>query len=351
VVDRQYLLVVENSLLGHALKQQLVRQFALDVIEEFNLQSLSRSVLVFQTDHDSRTLLNELRSRKGVLGAQADYIYRVQTDHQAEDSSEPMEDLQSLARHLDLAGLHRRSHDRDPLVAVIDTGIQADHPDFAGAAIETLNLFSEDSYHAEIHGTAVTGIIAAQKNNRGIIGLAPRARILALRACRQLQARHPAAECFSRTIARGLDQAISRQAQLVNISVGTPGADPLIASLLDVAGQNGLRVVAAAGNETSQEQLWFPASHGSVIAVAGHDADRYWPNARVAQQANMLAPGDQIFTTVPDGRYNFLNGSSMSAAIATGLLSLANEDARPAEGAEAFCTWVNRLLGEAACRP
>ena len=348
-VDKEFLLVFENTLLGHALKRRLIRDYRLDVIEEFDLDSLQRSVLVFQTDRDASSLLNELRATRGVIGAQPNYIYR--SLQQSADAAEPLQPMQKLASQLELAKMQGVGATRKPLIAVIDSGVEVDHPDLQGADITPLNFLKGDEYRGEIHGTAVTGIIVAQRNGEGIIGLAPASRILALRACRQLQAERSAAECFSHSVARAVDRALLDQAELVNFSFGTPGGDPLISSLLDAGRQQSMVFVAAAGNDLRQQELAFPASHPAVLAVAGRDDDRDFPNAQLVAAAQLSAPADQIFTTVSGGRYNFLNGTSMSTAIATGVLALAPPGRPSLPKGETFCDWINRVFGVGSCGP
>ena len=352
VVDHQFLLIVDDSLLGNSLKLKLIDEYQLDVIDEFSLSSLKQAVVVFQTQRESTQLINELLRRPGVIGAQPDYIYRTDA---TPTTQEPLQDLVSLSQQIDYPTLHQSLSGDGSRIAIIDSGVQLDHPDLQSARISSENFIRDEQYQAEIHGTAVTGIIAAQANGFGIVGLAPKASILALRACRQLQAGNAAAECYSSSLSRALDKAISVNMQLVNFSFGTPAADPIMSNLIQYATTQGMILIASAGNDKNQQQLSFPASHSAVISVAGMDGARHYPSQLVADQADLLAPAEQIFSTVSNGRHNFLNGTSMSSAIVSGIVALALPQS--SEGAlilkpeqREFCSWVNQLLKTDSCK-
>ncbi len=352
VVDHQFLLIVDDSLLGNSLKLKLIDEYQLDVIEQFSLSSLKQAVVVFQTQRESTQLINDLLRRPGVIGAQPDYIYRTDA---GPATAEPLQDLVSLSQLMDYPLLHQTLTGDGSRIAIIDTGVQLDHPDLKAAQITSANFIRDEEYRAEIHGTAVTGIIAAQTNDFGIDGLAPRTSILALRACRQLQAGAEAAECYSSTLARAQDKAINEQVQLVNFSFGTPAADPLMSNLIQYASTQGMILIASAGNDRNQQQLSFPASHSEVISVAGMDGQRPFPSQLLADKADLLAPAEQIFSTVSGGRHNFLNGTSMSSAIVSGIIALAlpqsSEHALTLKPQQReFCSWVNQLLKTDSCK-
>lgn len=355
VIDHQFLLIVDDSLLGNSLKQSIIEQYQLDVIEEFPLTSLTQSVTVFQTQIESSQLLNELKQLKGVIGAQPDYIYRTTATAQSTFSDlEPLQDLQILSGLIDFKRLHQQMTGKDSRLAIIDSGVDTSHPDLFDAKITTENMILNENYQPEIHGTAITGIIAAQQNSVGIIGLAPQTNILALRACRQLQSGSSDSECFSSSFAKALDRANDQQVQITNFSFGTPATDPVISHLLNQSHDQGMLLLASAGNDQRQQALSFPSSHPHVLSVAGIDGDQFFPSEQLAQQANILAPSEQIFSTFPGGKHNFLNGTSMSSAIVAGIMSLAIQNRTPAEinpkfNGKDFCKWVNDILKIMVC--
>jgi hypothetical protein len=219
------------------------------------------------------------------------------------DGHDPLYPAQPGALLWHLAELHRVSTGRGVRVAVVDSGVELDHPDLAGQ-IESAENFVPGAYVAEAHGTAVAAIIAARAGNGvGIEGVAPGARLLALRACWQEEG---ATLCSSFTLGKALNFALLHQARVINLSLGGP-PDRLLARLLDAALAGGAAVVAAVDPAGGS----FPASHPGVIAVADSPAGDA-----------LVAPGRDIPSAAPGGRWDLLSGSSYSAAHVSGLLAL-----------------------------
>jgi subtilisin family serine protease len=224
---------------------------------------------------------------------------------------DPLYPLQPATTAWHLSDLHRLSTGRQVLIAEIDSGVEANHPDLAGQLQATENLVAGSNYAAELHGTAVAGIVAAVADNRaGIAGVAPGAKLLALRACWQ---RGDAAECSSFTLARALQLALDRGVQVVNLSVTGP-PDRLLSRLLDVALVRGITIVTAIDPDAAHGG--FPASHPGVLAIAADD---------MKNPAGLLAPGRDVPTTLPGGRWGFVSGSSFAAAHVSGLVALVLE--------------------------
>ena len=135
---------------------------------------------------------------------------------------DPLFSLQPAAREWQLDELHAAATGRDVRVAVIDSGVQLDHPDLAGQVMASANFVGDPDARAEIHGTAVAGIIAARADNHvGIAGVAPRARLLAL-ARLLAAARRRDTSCTTPEPGTALHAAIERGAQVINLSLGGP---------------------------------------------------------------------------------------------------------------------------------
>ena len=140
---------------------------------------------------------------------------------------------QPAAHQWQLADLHRIATGRGVKVAVIDSGIEASHPDLAGQLIVNRNFVAGQSKCAEDHGTGVAGIIAAKADNGiGIAGVAPDARLLGLRAC--WQQRTTATVCDGLSLAKALYFAVEQHADVINLSLSGPD-DRLLRDALDVA--------------------------------------------------------------------------------------------------------------------
>jgi len=237
--------------------------------------------------------------------------------------NDPLFALQPAASAWHLAEVHAVTTGRHVSIAQLDTGVELTHPDLAGQISIAENFVDASPYAAEGHGTAVAGIIAARADNGiGIVGIAPEARLMALRACWQVDA---AAACNSFTLAKAFQFALERGARVINLSVTGP-EDKLLHSLLDAALVRGVIVVGAVDPLTVGGG--FPASHPGVIAVAAEGA----PDAGDPAQA-VSAPGREVPTTLPVDRWGFVDGTSFAAAHVSGLIALLQQVA-PSLGPE-----------------
>ncbi|MEO5882048.1 MAG: S8 family serine peptidase [Caldimonas sp.] len=227
---------------------------------------------------------------------------------------DPLFTLQPAAAAWHLADLHAAATGRDVRIAVIDSGVQLDHPDLAGQVESSANLVADRPWAGEIHGTAVAGIIAARADNRiGIVGVAPRARLLALRSCNQQAAADTS--CTTLGLALALGTAIERGAQIINLSLGGP-PDRLVRRLVDAALARRIAVVVAV--DRSAERGGFPAGLEGVVAAIDEPAPS-------APPGTLVAPGRDVPTTVPPSRWATVSGASYAAAHVSGLLALVIE--------------------------
>jgi hypothetical protein len=224
---------------------------------------------------------------------------------------DPLFTLQPAAREWRLSELHARATGRDVRIAIIDSSVQLDHPDLLGQIVENTNFVADRVAVVETHGTAVAGIIAAKSDNHlGIVGIAPKSRLLALRGC--WQAASADTLCTTLSLALALHMAIDHDARIINMSLGGP-PDRLIRQLIDAALARGIFVVAAANR--SAPNGGFPAEVRGVVAVV----DRPMANAPAG---TIVAPGTDVPTTVPGSKWATVSGASYAAAHVSGLLAL-----------------------------
>jgi hypothetical protein len=346
-VPGQILLVTEGSQKGPELIGQIGTKFNLGLIETYDIKSLQMKVAVFQTSEDVFKLIGAIAEQEGVVLAQPNYIFRT--------LMEPMSNKQNIYRILNLKKVHESVRGKGVIVAIIDTGIDVRHKDLKDRVVTSENLLKEP-FAAEVHGTAVAGIIGASINEFGIEGVAPEAELLALRACRQVFQQDPEAECYTTSIARALDMAIEKKAKVVNMSFGSIASDKLILKLINEGAKRGIIFVAPVGNNPNQKELAFPASHPLVLAVAGLDEKgNPFPNKEIALKAKVSAPATNVLTTVPGDKHNFLTGTSLSSATISGILTLATgkdgsidkENLPPFKGD--LCKWEEELLKLPLC--
>ncbi len=236
--------------------------------------------------------------------------------------NDPYMPLQQGFVDMQVARAHKLSTGKGAHIAVIDTGAQTDHPELRGQVDATYNLVDENAagFQQDQHGTQVTGIIAAAGNNlQGIVGVAPEAKVSLYKAC-WYPAHQPAAgaRCNSFTLAKALVAVMSSDARTINMSLGGP-EDPLLSTLLGQLVKQGRAVVAAL--PSNGERTGFPAGVPGVIVVGMAD------NANLAAKGILAAPGKDVLTLQPQGRYDFATGSSMAAAHVSGMIALLQSSA------------------------
>jgi len=290
----------------------LASQYGLKIIDAWPMPALGVDCFVMETQSTSSLarLVEKLSLDPRVESAQSMNLFHVL------GYNDPLYSLQPAATSWHLADIHRITAGQNVRVAQIDTGVETAHPDLGGRIALSRNFVDERTEVAEVHGTEVAGIIAATGNNGiGIVGVAPEARLLVLRACWQTSGSGDPAVCSSFTLAKALQFALSADAQVINLSLGGP-RDRLLERLLDTSLSRGITVVGAADPGSSDGG--FPASHRGVLAIAaddGHDVGR----------DVLRGPGRDIPTTAVDGKWSFVTGSSFAAAHVSGLVALLRE--------------------------
>ena len=200
-------------------------------------------------------------------------------------------------------------------VAVIDTGVDAGHPDLTGRIVAQRDFVDDGATHSppERHGTEIAGTIAARAGNGvGIVGVAPEARVLAYRACWSLGANAASARCNSFTLALALGAAISARVDVINLSLGGP-RDPLLEQLVADALARGIVVVGAIPASGARDG--FPVAIAGVLAVAAYEDG-------ASMRASLRAPGRDILSLQPGGGFDYASGSSFAAAQVSGVVAL-----------------------------
>ncbi len=302
--------------------QALAAEHGLRPVDQWPMLSLGVQCMVFEGPQgaDIDALLARLAADPRVESAQRMNRFELRTSGDPAHENDPYRSLQRSLDELEVSDAHRWSTGRGVRVAVIDTGVEVQHPDLEGQVAESKD-FVGGIATADRHGTAVAGVIAARASNRlGIVGVAPGARLLALRACQQRQAAGKGS-CTTFDLARAIDHAIDARADVVNLSLGGP-RDRLLERLLTQAIARDIVVVAAEGEDGAS----FPATLDGVIAVGG---DR----SRVTPQV-LSAPDVDVLSLAPPDGYDWFSGSSMAAAQVSGIVALLLERAPGLQAAE-----------------
>lgn len=356
--ERQLLVVLRSShgALWRGLAREAEAFLGLELLQSWTMESLGEQCLVFALPEgaDRAAALAELARDRRVIQAQP--VGRFHTlGTPWNDTYAP---LQPALEELGLAAAQRLATGRGVRVALVDTGVDFDHPDLRGRVRVRRSFVpgGETDFARDVHGTAVAGLLAAGAGNGvGIVGVAPEAELMALKACWSDPPGARTAACDSYTLARALDFANGERPRVVNLSLGGP-PDPLLARLLARAEERGILVVAAA-DPTGESP--FPASLPSVLSVSAEGPG--------GAGAALAAPGADLLSTGPAGAYDFFDGASFAAAQVAGAAALLVErrpELTPAElrrlliagarggaGTPALsaCGALGLLLGRDAC--
>lgn len=216
---------------------------------------------------------------------------------------------QAGAQRLHLDALHRLATGKAVKIAQIDTGVDVTHPDLRGQLADARNFVESSRFLPEVHGTAVAGVIVAKPSGGlGVIGVAPGAQLLPLRACWEA-GEGGAALCTSFTLAKAMQFALSDRVRVINLSLTGP-PDRLLERLVERAVADGITVVSA----FDPGHPGFPGTHHDVVAVAGEGA--------TVGRGVVVAPGTDIMTTAPGASWGFFSGSSFAAAHVSGIAAL-----------------------------
>jgi len=303
-----------------ALARVLAGRHGLRVQSEAVLLSFGATMVVFGVpdQRSAESIGVDLRQEPGVVESDVDAVETFET------LAEP---LVSQEYALPLTGVQRAHavlRGRDVLIGIVDTGIDTSHPDLRGAvaASETL-IAGRPEMRSDAHGTAIAGIVAARGIDGGVLGIAPAATLVSIQACAAESPGSLQAECPADRVAQGVDLAVSRGVQILNLSFGGPPNTVVDRIVLEAILVHQVIVVAAAGNNGPHGPPEYPAALPGVVAVAAtNNQDMLDGHSNLGSYVSLLAPGVDILTTVPDGRYAFVSGTSYAAAVTSGVLAL-----------------------------
>ena len=300
--------------LSDAQTNELARRHGLVRLESQNFPLIGGTIGLFRITgrRAIEVVSRELATEASIRLVQPNFRYVLQEQKAALTEGDPAQYANAKLR---LPQAHTLAHGANVTIAVIDSGIDVKHPELANAIADNFDaLGSKEGPH--VHGTGIAGAIVSHAR---LMGSAPEARILAIRA---FGAAPNGAESTSYVILKGLDYAAAHGAQVVNMSFAGP-KDALIERGIAATAAKGILMVAAAGNAGPKSPPLYPAANTNVIAVTATDAqDRLFAASNRGSHIAISAPGVDIFLPAPDDKYQMTSGTSFSAAYVSGLAAL-----------------------------
>lgn len=237
-------------------------------------------------------------------------------DAQSSSSKERLRWAEQLLR---LPEVWRRTRGRGIKVAVLDTGVDPDHPDLKPAIAGVKDFTGDGIEDRNGHGTHCAGIIAAQPNSIGFVGAAPDAQLLIGKVLGDN------GSGSLDWVAAGVDWAVEQGADIISMSLGGQTGSHRLYRAIHEALAKGKSIICAAGNDGAlfTNSIGYPGRYGGVITVAAHDRNGQ-PSGFSSRggEVDFMAPGQDIWSTYVNGGYAKLSGTSMATPFVAALAAL-----------------------------
>jgi hypothetical protein len=303
--------------------QATVASLGLTLLASENLAITGSTVARFRVDNgrSPTQIIRALAAIQLVAVAQPNYVYTLQQESAApapaaRGEAAPLGDAAQYAlEKLQISDVHRIVKGANVPIAVIDSEIDATHPDLEGTVTQRFDAVgAPEKPHP--HGTGMAGAIAAHQR---LLGIAPGARLLAVRAFSSDAAK---TESTTFNILKGIDWSVRQGARIINMSFAGP-RDPSLDHALKAAYDKGVVLIAAAGNAGPKSPPLFPGADPNVMAVTATDVDdKLFAGANRGKYISVAAPGVDILVPAPEGSYQLTTGTSVAAAEVSGIVAL-----------------------------
>jgi subtilisin family serine protease len=296
------------------------------------------------------SVIRALAASRIVVAAQPNYTYRLAQERAQLSGQEPAlagatqegDAAQYALGKLGVIGIHHQLKGTNVAVAVIDSQIDVRHVDLDGVIADQFDAVGQVE-PPQSHGTGMAGAIAAHHR---LMGIAPGVRLYAVHAFSR-----DAANLQSTTfnVLKGLDWAAGKGVRVINMSFAGP-RDPSMERALKAAHDNGIVLIAAAGNAGPRSPPLYPGADPNVVAVTATDGnDRLFPRANRGRYIAVAAPGVDILLPAPDNTYQIISGTSISAAEVSGVAALLlerNPKLKPEDIREILTSTATHLAGK-----
>lgn len=312
-VPNEVVVEVPSSMSPQAIAA-LLRRHSLTQLEAINLQFSNTSIRRLRINNRRPVPVVVRALAAEGLVVQPNLIASLQQASAAPAASSCDLDQYAVAR-MRMPEAHTLANGHRVLIAVIDGGVDAQHPELAGLILDTYDAIGAgDRVHA--HGTSIVGAIAARVRLRGT---APGAHILLARA---FGTQRTSMDGTTTDIIKAIEWSMQRGARIINMSFAGDH-NPAIERRLNMARGRGIILVAAAGNAGPNSRPQYPAAQPGVIAVSATDEDdRLYRSAVRGNHIAIAAPGVNLVLPTLGGECRVTSGTSFSAAEITGVIAL-----------------------------
>jgi subtilisin family serine protease len=300
-----------------------VANLGVSILATEDLSILGSTAVRLHID-DGRTpaeVIRALAAVQMVAVAQPQYVYNLDqasgapAPSSSRSDGQPGDAAQYILQKLSLGDVHRMVRGTNVPIAVIDSEIDAAHPDLEGAVTQRYDAVgAPDKPHP--HGTGMAGAIGARQR---LLGTAPAARLLAVHAFSTSVAT-PESTTFN--ILKSINWAVNQGVRVINMSFAGP-KDPSLERALKIAYDRKVVLIAAAGNAGPKSPPLYPGADPNVIAVTATDVDdKLFAGANRGKYVSVSAPGVDILVPAPENTYQFTTGTSVAAAEVSGIVAL-----------------------------
>lgn len=204
-------------------------------------------------------------------------------------------------------------------VAVIDTGVDLTHADLIDNLLPGKNFINPGLPPKDDcgHGSHVTGIICALNNNLGVVGVAPKTKVIPVKVLDKKGNGNLI------HVAEGIRWAANQNIDFITMSLGSPKEMKIIQDAIKFANSKGVVTFCAAGNAGNERQIFYPAAYPEVIGIGAIDENFNLASfSCTGPDLDFLAPGVSILSTVPENWYAVLSGTSQATPFVVGLCCL-----------------------------